>query len=138
MDDANFLVPLEDVELLLDTFTKIATPLGAVMNTEKTRILTSISNQSTLERLKAQSSPTFASRNRAISRYSRKQLHDGTFIPLEVITGLRVLGVPIGSKQFCHQFHEDRKSLTFFPLMSYMLTTTSLPGHLIGIDGIAQ
>ncbi|EED86272.1 predicted protein, partial [Thalassiosira pseudonana CCMP1335] len=108
VDDANFLVPLEDVELLLDTFAKIATPLGAVMNTEKTRILTSIFNQSTLERLKAQSSPTFASLNRAISRYSRKQLHDGTFIPLEVITGLRVLGVPIGSKQFCHQFHEDR------------------------------
>jgi len=102
VDDANFLVPIDDAELLLDTFAKIAMPLGAVMNNEKTRILTSVSNQSTLERLRAQSSPMYASLNRAISRYSRKQLHDGTFIPLEVITGLRVLGVPIGSKQFCH------------------------------------
>jgi hypothetical protein len=78
------------------------------MNTERTRILISISNQSTLERLKAQSSSVYASLNRAISHYSRKGHNDGTSSPLEVITGLRVLGVPIGSKQFCHKFHKER------------------------------
>jgi len=48
VDDANFLVPLEDVEFLLDTFNEIAVPLRAVMNTEKTRIMTATNGESIL------------------------------------------------------------------------------------------
>lgn len=38
VDDANFLVPLEDVKPLLEAFKEVAEPLGAKMNEEKTRI----------------------------------------------------------------------------------------------------
>ena len=40
VDDANFLVTLEDVLYLLGNFRLLATPLGVIMNKEKARILT--------------------------------------------------------------------------------------------------
>ena len=41
VDDVNCLVPLEDVKLLLPKFKEYGVPLGAVMNADKTRIMTS-------------------------------------------------------------------------------------------------
>ena len=103
-DDVNYLLHLRDVKPFLDSFKKHGEPLRAVMNTEKTQILTSTNNQSTVKRL--QSSPHIEDKlagmslHDAIKHYSTDK--DGN--PVEVTDGLRVLGVPIGSNKFCQDF----------------------------------
>ena len=40
----------------------------------------------------------------AVSKYSRTKDPNGNLIPYEVTDGLRVLGAPIGSSNFCNTF----------------------------------
>ena len=53
VDDVNAMIPLKDVEFFLASFRSHAGPLGAVLNAQKTRILTSTSGTSILPRLRA-------------------------------------------------------------------------------------
>ena len=53
VDDVNCLLPIQDVKPFLDSFKRHGEPLGAVMNTGKTRILTSTHNTSTVAKLLA-------------------------------------------------------------------------------------
>ncbi|KAL7529651.1 hypothetical protein ACHAXR_003079, partial [Thalassiosira sp. AJA248-18] len=109
VDDANFLVPLDDVEPLLRAFQSVAEPLGTIMNTAKTHILTSTSGTSILPQLLVSNPTLHDSISAAISTpFSRKTNPDHTTSPLEVITGLRILGVPIGNDDFCTTFHLQR------------------------------
>ncbi len=105
VDDANFLVPLEDVLPLLNAFNEVAEPLGAVMNTEKTRIMTSTTGKSILERLEKEDKATHDSLSEAINQFSRTSNADGSTSSYEETNGLRILGVPIGSDDFCSEFH---------------------------------
>lgn len=107
VDDANFLVPYEDVLPLMEEFKLVGEELGAVMNTEKTRILTSTSGKSILEELEKQDEATFKSLDAAISTYSRQKVGDTTE-KCEVTDGLRILGVPIGNDKFCQNFYQER------------------------------
>jgi len=108
VDDCNALLALEDVEPFLDKFKHIAEPLGAIMNTEKTRILTSTNDSSTVQHLLASKNIhdhiIASSLHRAISNYSRKPDSNKVLQPYEVTDGLRVLGAPIGSPTFCTNF----------------------------------
>ena len=104
VDDANFLVPLEDVQPLLDAFNEIGPPLGAILNEEKTRILTSTSGKSILEDLQHSNPTVGTSLLKAIQTYSRNS--DGSMH--EEVNGLRILGVPIGNDTFCKSFHAER------------------------------
>ena len=104
VDDANFLVPHEDVLFLLQTFQHFGTPLGAVMNTEKTRILTSTSGTSILPKLLNSNPLLHNDLQTAISTYSTKKDANSIQQPHEVCDGLRILGVPIGSQAFCINF----------------------------------
>ena len=72
------------------------------MNTEKTRILTSTHGHSTVDKLRsiAPGSAVANSLERAIQQYSRDKKGN----PVEVKDGLRVLGVPVGSDDFCRKF----------------------------------
>ena len=76
VDDVNCLLPLSDVKPFLDSFKKHGEPLGAVMNTEKTRILTSTANISTVSKLLTSddfhTSLTGASLQSAIAHYSKQ------------------------------------------------------------------
>ncbi|KAL7523057.1 hypothetical protein ACHAXR_000534, partial [Thalassiosira sp. AJA248-18] len=99
VDDANFLVPLDDVEPLLQAFKSVAEPLGAIMNTEKTRILTSTSGTSILLQLLLSNPTLHDSISSAISTFSRKTNSDNTTSPL---------GVPLGNDAFCSTFHLQR------------------------------
>lgn len=45
VDDCNSLLHHDDVKFFLDRFVQLATPLGAILNTEKSRILTSTSGK---------------------------------------------------------------------------------------------
>ena len=100
VDDANFLVPLEDVKPLLEAFKEVAEPLGAKMNEEKTRILTSTSGKSILDQLKSDNPSVHDSLKSAIETYSINK--DGSMH--EETNGLRVLGVPIGNDDYCQSF----------------------------------
>eukprot|EP00956_Cyclotella_meneghiniana_P029606 scaffold72361_cov40-Cyclotella_meneghiniana.AAC.4 len=106
--DCNALVALEDIEPLLDKFKELAEPLGAIMNTEKTRILTSTNNTSTVQLLQQShdlNNKVIAhSLQNAIAKYSQKKTENNTLSPYEVTDGLRVLAAPIGSRSFCNSF----------------------------------
>ena len=107
VDDVNALIPLSDVETFLTLFNKYGAPWGAIMNTEKTRIMTTTSGHSLTDRLcNSVSNDTRLigqSLKRAISQFSN-EIVDGINIPYEEVNGLRVLGAPIGSHTFCNDF----------------------------------
>jgi hypothetical protein len=107
VDDCNILLHHEDVLYFLNRFKELAEPLGAVLNTEKTRILTATNGESVVRRLIA--SPNLKDMmigkqlEQAISTYSVKMV-DGYPSPVEVTDSLRVLGARIGSSDFAFQF----------------------------------
>ena len=51
VDDVNCVLPIQDVSCFLEKFEEYGRPLGADMNTLKTRILTSTSGRKTSARL---------------------------------------------------------------------------------------
>ena len=107
VDDVNALLHHLDVKFFLDKFNELATPLGGILNTEKTRILTSTSGTSVVDALISSQDMNKmmigTSLQQAISTYSIK-IKDGIKTPVEVTDGLRVLGSPIGSVSFCQNF----------------------------------
>ena len=107
VDDVNALIPLEDVETFLELFNKYGIPLGAIMNTEKTRIMTTITGNKLTDRLcNSVCNDTRIigqSLKRAICKYSNK-IVDGVSTPYEEVHGLRVLGAPVGSSSYCNDF----------------------------------
>ena len=119
VDDCNILLPVQDVELFLQLFEHFghgrdlenyepAPNLGAVLNTEKTRIMTTTSGKSVLRNrfsFSRDTRDTYLSLYRAITNYSRqKDPETGKLAPYEEVHGLRVLGAPIGSPSFCNEF----------------------------------
>jgi hypothetical protein len=91
----------------LDRFKQLAEPLGAVLNTEKTRILTTTTGSSLVTKLLLHPQMRMNMRGKlleqAISKYSVK-LVNGNPTPVEVTDGLHVLGAPIGSTTFAQDF----------------------------------
>jgi hypothetical protein len=107
VDDCNVLLHHEDVLFFLDRFKQLAEPLGAVLNMEKTRILTSSTGSSLVSKLLLHQQMRMNMRGKllkqAISKYSVKMV-DGIPSSVEVTDGLRVLGAPIGSASFAQDF----------------------------------
>ncbi|KAL7503121.1 hypothetical protein ACHAXN_002743 [Cyclotella atomus] len=84
------------------------TPLGAILNTEKTRIMTTTTGKSLIPRLK-QGAPmkqlmAAIALEEAIVTYSTTKNESGTCVPCEVTDGLLILGAPVGSTTFCNNF----------------------------------
>ena len=107
VNDVNCLVPLDDVYILLDKFQKYGLKLGAVMNTEKTRIMTATNGESVRDKLLRSWMPgkqmLGQSLKKAIEEFST-ELKNEVRTPYEECKGLRVLGVPIGSQKYCQDF----------------------------------
>ena len=95
VDDVNNMLHHEDVLFFLRRFCELATPMGGVLNTEKTRILTSTNGVKTTEALLNHPQLSFNMRGKmlqsAVATYSTKTV-DGETKPVEVTDGLRVLG----------------------------------------------
>lgn len=101
---------------------KYGEELGAVMNTTKTRILTSTLDVKTSEALQRKGRVSLRligkALGAAILAFSTRVV-DGKREAHEVTNGLRVLGAPIGSRDFCHGFvaatmasaHSDSKKI---------------------------
>jgi hypothetical protein len=87
----------------LSVFEELATSLGTILNTEKTRILTSTSGKS-LVLDKLISSPNFNSFMKGTLLQSTISNYSTATVLVEVTDGLRVLGTPIGSLSFCESF----------------------------------
>ena len=85
VDDVNCLLPLEDVEFFLKKFNEYGRKYGAIMNSEKTRILTSTTGDSIIKLLqhddKPESSLIAEGLHRAITKYSRRKNQDGSTTP---------------------------------------------------------
>ena len=97
VDDTNILIPLEDVEDFMESFDKNGGELGARLNLDKTKILTSTSNaQSIVTRLGNSCLTTERETAESLSRVFLKYIEERN--------GLRLLGVPIGSSEFCSEF----------------------------------
>lgn len=111
VDDVNILLPIRDVLFFLERFEHHGIPLGARLNSEKTRIMTSTSGSSTFERLNKSPDPLLYSDGQqllaAIQKYSTT---NGS--PHEECNGLRILGIPVGSPSFCQQFISDALATT--------------------------
>ena len=91
IDDANIVLPIVDVKSLLDTISAVGEPYGAYLNKSKTKILTGNINRSILPYLPSHLSATL---EQAISTYTSG----------EETRGVRILGHPIGSKEYVAEY----------------------------------
>ena len=114
MDDISSTVAHEDIEFFCNEIERLGVSRGCIVNPQKTRILTSCSGESILNRLP----PTTATiLRRTIAKYSIEIHDDKSSTPMELTTGFRLLGTPVGSTDFAHQFYTEqlevvRKGLT--------------------------
>ena len=107
VDDTNLLLHHDDVKYFLDRFKELGEKLGAVLNTEKTRILTSTNNESTVQKLLTSSTLRHAMTGTLLQQAIQQYSTDKDKSPVEVTDGLRVLGSPIGSHNYCKTFLSD-------------------------------
>ena len=123
MDDISSTVAHEDIEFFCKEIERLGINRGCIVNPQKTRILTSCSGESILHLLP----PTTATiLQRTIARYSIEINGDKSSTPVELTTGFRLLGTPVGSKEFASRFYREqlegvRKGLTS---MSQAITDT--------------
>ena len=154
VDDVNALLHHKDVRWFLERFVELAQPRGGVLNTMKTRILTSTSHNSVIAKLissnDASTRVAGMELDRAVTDYSRTNNKEGGFTKVEVVDGLRVLGAPIGSPSFCAEFlasalrkasSDSRKILEGLEdvqsmVRVYNMCTTHKLTHLFGTDVI--
>ena len=94
----------------MQRFVELATPLNAILNTDKTRIMTTCTASSLISRMaKSVNMSTMIIGKQlqtTIEQFSTKHVN-GESQAVEVTDGLRILGTPIGSPTFCHQFLLD-------------------------------
>ena len=108
IDDKSALVPHEDAQFCLQKFVELASPLGCKLNPSKTRILTSCNGTSILPSLSTINPALAQQLADTIAAYSTTTITNNQGIsqttPLEVTTGLRILGAPVGSMDFARSF----------------------------------
>ena len=115
VDDKNAVLYLPDVKVFLEEFQKQASPLGMHLNISKTRILTSTNGCSAIPAISHRYGPDLAAEiEDVIARFSNKPCPSDTSphatTPVEVTTGLPVLGQPVGSEQFASDFFDEAAS----------------------------
>jgi hypothetical protein len=106
MDDISSTIALEDVQFFCENIDKLGTPRGCIINPLKTRIQTSCSRHSILPQLH-KDNPNLASEiKKTISTYSityNKITNKQS--PVKLVDGFRLLGTPIGSHFFAHEYY---------------------------------
>ncbi|KAL7532099.1 hypothetical protein ACHAWF_004011 [Thalassiosira exigua] len=108
VDDTGAAVPLEDLRFFLEEFTRLASPLGLRLNRSKTLVLLSTSGDSAIPAIRQERGDAFADDIAdIIDEFSQaKQQPDGSYRGgKEVVSGLRLLGQPVGSSDFATEFN---------------------------------
>ena len=103
MDDVNALVSIHDAAFFVNQFKKLGLPIGAILNQEKTRVMTSVNGVKLTDRLLISNNDQLVSLGREL-RSLIKQNSTIKGAPLEITDGIRVLGSPIGNPTFCKYF----------------------------------
>mmetsp|Transcript_18973 Transcript_18973/g.34190 ORF Transcript_18973/g.34190 Transcript_18973/m.34190 type:complete len:1170 (+) Transcript_18973:5063-8572(+) len=110
LDDVTTLVPLHDLLFFCESFNEIGAPLGCFLNPEKTRILTSTNGKSILQDLAGHDEELAEEVLMALTAFSVKAPMtpegDATFVELQ--SGYRLLGAPVGSAQFAMEFFDQQ------------------------------
>ena len=109
VDDKNSCIYLPDVLFFLEEFKRRAPFLGLYINTIKTRILSSTSGTSALPAIRREYGRLIATQiQQAIASFSNTPaptaIDPNATAPVEVTTGLRVLGQPVRSPDFATKF----------------------------------
>ena len=108
MDDISSSVTHNNVKFFCEEIDKLGQSRGCFVNPHKTRILTSCLGTSPLPDL-AENNPQLASDiEQTIAKYSTKVSQDGSTTPVELTSGFRLLGTPIGSAYFAQQFYDEQ------------------------------
>lgn len=103
VDDISCTVPLQDLAFLLNEFKSLGDKRGCFINPEKTRILTSCNGNSILPHLR-DINPLLAQEiQETINTYSIEKSTSGP-IGIELTSGFRLLGTPVGSPEFANAF----------------------------------
>ena len=151
VDDVNAMLYHDDVEFFFQQFQALADPLNAILNTDKTRILTTTIGTSLVDKMMKSTSLNTMMKgqilHRTIAKYSMTQV-DGMSVPVEVQDSLRILSAPVGSREFCQSFifkaiqkaEDDANKLlngledlqTIVQL--YSVCTAQKVTHLFGVD----
>ena len=129
VDDVSACVPLEDLHFLCNNFASIGAPLGCFVNPMKTRILTSTSGHSPLPALRLTNPHLATSISSTIAQYSTKPNPNdilGPALPVELTTGFRLLGSPIGSAAFAQDYF-DAQLTTIQDSIALMSTALTDP-----------
>ena len=110
VDDISSCIYLQDLHFLCTTLQTSGATLGCFVNCRKTRILTSCSGCSPLPLLQSTNPSLALQVSSAISTFSvtPHPSDPSSTIPVELTTGFRLLGHPVGSAQFATDFFTSR------------------------------
>jgi hypothetical protein len=151
VEDVNALLHHQDVDYFLNRFKTLGEPLGTILNSDKTRIMTTTTGTSLVEWLKnchnRGTRMMFQQLANTIGAFSTTKVN-GLTVPVEVLDGLLVLGAPIGSLKFCQEFlikalakaQSDANKLLFnledlqTTLRLYSMCTANKVTHLFAYD----
>ena len=103
MDDVNALVSVHDATFFVNQFEKLGLPIGAILNQEKTRVITSVNGAKLTERLLISDNDQLTSLGRELGSMIE---HNSTIkgVPLEITDGIRILGSLVGNPTLCKDF----------------------------------
>jgi hypothetical protein len=107
VDNISSCVYLSDLTFLCNTLNNIGASLGCFVNPSITRILTSCNGTSTLPLLHTTNPPLAQSITNTIAEFSTKPHPTNKSAPVllvELTTGFRLLGQPVGSTTFAKEF----------------------------------
>ena len=111
VDDISSCVFLPDLEFLCQELNSRGAKIGCFVNPSKTRILTSCDGSSILPRLSTHNPTLATSLSNTIARFSITSHPTDTAappVPVELTSGCRLLGHPVGSAAFATDFFASR------------------------------
>jgi hypothetical protein len=91
-DDTSIVLPYEDIPWFLDRFQQLGNPVGINLNLQKTQILTSLTDQSPFPYLTIPQQQSLTATLQQLGPNAEQR------------QGIRLLGQPIGSQSFVHNF----------------------------------
>ncbi|KAL7529537.1 hypothetical protein ACHAXR_009934, partial [Thalassiosira sp. AJA248-18] len=113
VDDVSSDVPLVDLKFFHQSFGRLANRPNLHFNRIKSRILTSCDGESAIPRLAAVDAELAAEVQSVIAQYSVKATSDpAVFEPVELVSGFRLLGSPVGSQDFARDFFAEKIAAT--------------------------
>ena len=103
MDDINAIVHVQDAAFFVYHFKRLGLPLGAILNQEKTRVMTSTNDQKLTDLLREFNDPHLQSTGEdLLQMIQENSTKDG--VPQEITDGIRVLGTAVGNPFYCRNF----------------------------------